>query len=200
MLAQIIKRLKEAETVPEIKFYLMNTLLWKFMGRDHKTLLDLGVFQVLHKGNGKQGNLIRRSWGKYLIQGQVDEQSLSTDILEFFENLLISILARIVDPSPYEADHHAKKKKNQLSLQKAKSVINEDVSETLLAQGYDIIFKELNRYVKIMNQMFRGIDWATYVKSRTSKEDMRHTVNLKIQQIDLFDEESDDEDVPEVKE
>ena len=68
------------------------------------------------------------------------------------------------------------------------------MSETLLAQGYDIIFKELDRYVRVMNFMFRGIDWATYVKSRTSKEDLRHTVNRKIQDIDLFDEESDEEE------
>jgi hypothetical protein len=62
------------------------------------------------------------------------------------------------------------KKKNQLSLQKAKSVINEDVSETLLGQGFDIIFKEFNRYVKIMSNLFKGIDWTTYVKSRTPED------------------------------
>ena len=55
-------------------------------------------------------------------------------MIEYFENLLISIIARIVDPSSLEpeASGSGKKKKNQLSLQKAKSVINEDVSETLL--------------------------------------------------------------------
>lgn len=44
------------------------------------------------------------------------------------------------------------------------------MSETLLVQGFDIIFKELNRYIKIMNGLFQGIDWATYVKSRTQTE------------------------------
>lgn len=112
VLAQIVKRLKEAESVTEIKFYLMNALLWRFMGRDHKDLLELGVFQVLHKGNGKKGNLISRSWGKYLYPAQIDVQSLSSDIIGYFENLLVSILARIVDPSPYESEQQTKKKKN----------------------------------------------------------------------------------------
>lgn len=72
-------------------------------------------------------------------------------------------MARIIDPSPFE-NEQSKKKKNQLSLQKAKSVINEDTSELLLAHGYDIIFKELDRYVNMMNTIFTGIDWATYTK------------------------------------
>jgi hypothetical protein len=85
-------------------------------------------------------------------------------------------MARIVDPSPSD-EMKSKKKNNELSLQKAKSVINEDTSETLLAHGYDIIFKELDRYVKMMNIMFTGIDWATYTKAKTSREDLRYMVN-----------------------
>ena len=73
-------------------------------------------------------------------------------------------------------------------MRKAKSVINEDVSETLLVQGFDIIFKELNRYVKIMNNLFRGIDWSTYVKSRTA-EDASKSLNRDYLQDRLLDEE-----------
>ena len=82
------------------------------MGRDHKDLLELDIFQILHKGNGKEDNLIKRSWGKYLHSDEIDSQSLSSDILGFFENLLISIMARIVEPSPSENDSQSKKKKN----------------------------------------------------------------------------------------
>ena len=58
-------------------------------------------------------------------------------------------------------------------------MINEDVSETLLAHGLDIIFKEISRYVKIMTN-FKGIDWASYVKTRTSED--------KERMADLLDE------------
>ena len=140
------------------------------MGRDHKDLLRLDLLSVLRKGNGAKDNLIRKSWGKNLLLGkkmEFDHQSISRDIIEYFENLMISILARIIDPSSQQEESQNKKTKNQLSLQKAKSVINDDVSETLFAQGISIIFQELNRYVKIMNCLFKGIDWSTYAKSRT---------------------------------
>lgn len=91
-------------------------------------------------------------------------------MIEYFENLMVSIIARIVDPTTLDPEPQPKKKSNSLSLQKAKSILNENVSETLLVQGFDIIFKEFNRYIKIMNTHFKGIDWTTYVKSRTSDD------------------------------
>jgi len=170
ILSVIVKKLRDSKDIGQIKFLLKNTLEWKFMGRDHKNLLELNILQVLHKGNGDKDNILKRCWGKNLLLGKkfsIDEQSISTDVIESFENLLNSIIARIIDVSHESASE--KKKKNQLSLQKAKSVINEDVSETLLVQGFDIIFKEFNRYIKIMNMQFKGIDWSTYVKSRTQE-------------------------------
>jgi hypothetical protein len=41
---RIVTLLREASSVKEFKFYLMNALLWKFLGRDHKDLLDLDIF------------------------------------------------------------------------------------------------------------------------------------------------------------
>ena len=191
ILAEVVKRLRVCKWTPTIKYLLRNTLEWKFMGRDHQNLLELGLLKVLHTGDGSKDNLLRRFWGKNLQLGtkqHLDEQSTSRDVIEYFENLLVSIIARIVDPSSLEPEPSAKKKKNQLSLRKAKSVINEDVSETLLVQGFDIIFKELNRYVKIMNNLFRGIDWSTYVKSRTA-EDASKSLNRDYLQDRLLDEE-----------
>ncbi len=99
VLNQILKNLKESETVEDVKFYLTNGLLWRYMGRDHKNLYELNIFQALHKGNGTKNNIIKKCWGKYLLPGNFDQQSLSSDILDFFENLLLSIIARIVDSS-----------------------------------------------------------------------------------------------------
>lgn len=45
----------------------------------------------------------------------------------------------------------------------------------------------------MMNSMFNGIDWATYTKAKTSREELRHMVNRKIKNIDLFDDESEEE-------
>ena len=74
-------------------------------------------------------------------------------------------------------------------------MINEDVSETLLGQGFDIIFKEFNRYVKIMSKLFKGIDWATYVKSRTN-EDYQKMLSDELQGLtNVMDDESEKEHV-----
>jgi hypothetical protein len=44
ILSQIVKRLKETKCTATIKYLLKNALEWKFMGRDHSHLLDLGIF------------------------------------------------------------------------------------------------------------------------------------------------------------
>lgn len=54
ILGQVVKRLRDASDSQTIHFYLKNVLEWKFLGRDHKELLELGIFQVLHKGNGEK--------------------------------------------------------------------------------------------------------------------------------------------------
>lgn len=50
-------------------------------------------------------------------------------------------------------------------LQKARSLVNEDVSEALLGQAFEIMFKEFERYIGIMLG-FDGVDWSTYVRKR----------------------------------
>ena len=201
ILQQIVNKLKESNDKADIKYFLKDCLQWKFMGRDHNDLLQLGLFSVLHKGNGERDNLIRRSWGKNILLGKkidFDHQSITKDLVEHFENLMTSIIARIVDPQEAESLPKKSKGGKQLALQKAKSVINEDVSETLLVQGFDIIFKEFNRYVKIMNYLFKGIDWATYAKSRTQDDQLQSLTNENTEKTTLMDEDSDIEDINEL--
>jgi hypothetical protein len=148
---------------------------------------------VLHKGNGTPENLIRQAWGRQLVFTQPKGFDLSRALVEYFENLLTSIISRIMEDNP-ESSHSepGKKKKNQLVLQKARSVINEDVSETLLVQGFDIIFKELNRYICIMNEYFEGVDWTTYVKHRSAA-----TFNSKDKMLDDLQDKKESSSKPE---
>ena len=44
ILGQIVLRLRESNDKSQIKYFLRNTLEWKFMGRDHKNLQELGIF------------------------------------------------------------------------------------------------------------------------------------------------------------
>lgn len=73
--------------------------------------------------------------------------------------------------------------------------MNEDVSEKLLVQGFDIIFKELNRYIKIMNNIFKGIDWSSYVKSRTSDDANKSMYGESQAHIPLLDDDQEEEKI-----
>jgi hypothetical protein len=54
------------------------------------------------------------------------------------------------------------------TLQKAKSVIDENASEKLFGQAFDIIFKELERYMTSLKH-FKGADWSVYVRMRNQE-------------------------------
>jgi hypothetical protein len=46
---------------------IVNTLRWKFMGKDHAPLKHLELFRALYEGGGAQGdkeNMISSSWGR----------------------------------------------------------------------------------------------------------------------------------------
>jgi hypothetical protein len=73
--------------------------------------------------------------------------------------------------------------------------MNEDVSEKLLVQGFDIIFKELNRYIKIMNNIFKGIDWSSYVKSRTSDDANKSMYGESQAHVPLLDDDQEEEKI-----
>lgn len=75
------------------------------------------------------------------------------------------------------------------SLHKAQSVIDENVSEYLIAQAFDVIFKEFERYINIM-KTFKGVDWTIYVKMR-NKERKNGEAKKEYDEENLLDEEEE---------
>ena len=80
------------------------------------------------------------------------------------------------------------------SLEKAQSVIDENVSEHLIAQAFEVIFKEFDRYINIM-KMFKGVDWTIYVKMR-NKERKNGDAKKDYDDENLLDED----EIEEIKE
>ena len=73
-------------------------------------------------------------------------------------------------------------------------MIDENVSERLIGQAFEVMFKEFERYIKIM-KMFKGVDWTIYVKMRNKE---RKSGEAK---KEYFDENLlDEDDVEEKKE
>lgn len=119
----------------------------------------------------------------------------------------MAITARIVE-GDFGGDLKLKKSSDTgkaPSLQKAKSVVDEHVSEALLSQAFEVIFKELERY-NVMLQGFNGIDWSVYVNKRNAQrfsEDSNLTLknedNILIDEDSegLDDEEEEEEEKPE---
>jgi hypothetical protein len=94
---------------------------------------------------------------------------LSKDVLELFEHLFLTVAGRIVEPD-FCDDLKLKSSGGTAApqLQKAKSVIDENASETLLGQAFEVVFREIERYLKIISG-FKGVDWGMYVQMRNKE-------------------------------
>lgn len=73
------------------------------------------------------------------------------------------------------------------TLEKAQSRIDENVSEQLISQAFEVMFKEFERYIKIMKN-FKGVDWTVYVKMR-NKERKNNDSKKDFDEECLFDED-----------
>lgn len=88
-------------------------------------------------------------------------------------------------------------------LQKAKSLIDDDVSEVLLGQAFEIMFKEFERYIGIMLG-FDGIDWSTYVRKRNQDryekgdalDELKNVDNILLDEIEEEKEDENEEEKP----
>jgi len=67
---------------------LLNSLKWKFLARDHAYLNGLKIFKVLHDGDGKKDNKLKRCWGRKLNQTVLSsdkDSKLPKDLMDAFE-------------------------------------------------------------------------------------------------------------------
>lgn len=164
----LLNQLQGSTDVTDVKM-ILNSLRWKFFGKDHGPLKHMELFRVLYDGKlgEKQddtdgGSLISSSWGKalqILVQGSEESKSVTEQLITLFESLFLSVIARLIS----QDDEPKIKLTNQLSMERSRSVIDENVSENLLSQCFDIIFRELSRYIEFISS-YKGIDWNTYVK------------------------------------
>jgi hypothetical protein len=60
---QLLLKLKETKC-EQACLNLLDSISWKFGGRDHAMLFQLDVFRVLRFGNGHRKNLIKRAWAR----------------------------------------------------------------------------------------------------------------------------------------
>jgi len=200
----MIQRTRSKETV----IRLLDSLQWRFLGRDHAMIHDSQIFKVLRDGDGSSKHPIRMAWGKRagLKTWNVDEEptNLQFCLLETFENLFFNLIARIVDADVATMKLKAKGTSVPL-LERSKSVISTSVSESLLNDGINIIFKELNRYTESLTG-FEGIDYQSFVilankiAIKNAKDDEKNVIGADFKDEVLFDIEKVDNEAQKAKE
>lgn len=184
----MIHKLKESKDEDEIKV-ILNCLKWKYLARDHQHLHHLEIFKILHEGDGAKDNKLKKSWGRPLKQEVVaseKDKKLTKEVVDLFEQVFLLTVGRIIKP---DTGTHMKLKQRGTSvptLEKAVSVIDENVSELLIEQAFRVMFQEFERYIKIMKR-FKGVDWTIYVKMR-NKDRKNNADGLGYDNEDLLDE------------
>lgn len=95
-----VRQLKESTEESEIKF-LLNSLKWKFVARDHAALRNLDLFRTLHEGDGKKENKLKRAWGRPIKQEVIaseNDKKLTKEVIDLFEQVFLLTAGRIIKP------------------------------------------------------------------------------------------------------
>jgi hypothetical protein len=135
ILKGMVTKLKQSKDEEEIKI-ILNSLKWKYLARDHFNLRQLEIFKVLHEGDGKADHKLKKAWGRPLKQEVVSsekDKKLTKEVVDLFEQVFLLTVGRIIKP---DTGAHMKLKQRGTSvptLEKAVSVIDENVSEHLIA-------------------------------------------------------------------
>lgn len=154
----------------------------------------LNIFNVLRNGNGKRDNKLKKSWGRPLKQEVIKnekDKKLTREVLDVFEQVFLLTVGRSIKSDTGVLMKLKNKGTTVPSLERAHSNISEGVCEYLIAQAFDVIFKEFDRYVNIM-KMFKGVDWAVYVKMR-NKERKDGSEKKEFNDENLLDEDEEEE-------
>ena len=130
----LVRQLKDTNEVDEIKV-ILNALKWKFIARDHASLRTLDIFKTLHEGDGKKDNKLKRAWGRPIKQEVVSnegEKKLTKEVIDLFEQVFLLTVGRIIKPDTGAFMKLKQKGTSIPTLEKAQSVIDENVSEHLI--------------------------------------------------------------------
>jgi hypothetical protein len=172
VLSKVAGVLRESKDKREV-LRLIDALMWNFSAVNHRELLKMNLFRIFREGNGKNSNLIKKSWGHPLPSLVVKpvETTITEASFDAFEMLFTLVTGRISQGS-FGDDLVINKSRGyaMTKLAKAKSAVDENVSEQLLGQAFEIIFAELDRYANLLDA-FDGLDWEAFARQRN--EDRR---------------------------
>lgn len=101
---------------------------------------------VLKEGNDettKEKNPIKFIWGHKFEYDNTESIPLAQEILNVFDQIMYAIFARIMQKDKGEQFSMKTKGTKIPMLEKSHSIVNVTQSETLVRDGFDIIFNQL---------------------------------------------------------
>ena len=191
----IVKQLKSTSSKESIEF-LLNCTQWRIGATDHQYILKSGIIETLKEGNGdsrKEKNPIKYCWGHKLdFKNYSGSETLSHIILETLEFIMMACFSRVLGQDEDKDLSMKKTGSNIAKIQQAYSVVNTNITEVLMATSFEIIFIQLSRYSKFIEN-FDPIDWQLFVKTRNQ---MRASgENLNVQDDIVFEDEKTVEEI-----
>lgn len=130
-----MSQLRTSEDENEAKA-ILDALKWKYTARDHGYLRSLDIFKVLHEGDGSAKSILKNCWGKKLLSKIIqkeEDKKLAYEVVSLFEQIYLLTIARIVQSEDgSEIKIKSTGGTSVPTLTKAKSVIDENVSEYLV--------------------------------------------------------------------
>ena len=135
----ILSSLKTSNDEVEIK-NLLSILEWKFNAKDHQALKESDLLRILYDMGDT--SLIYQSGGT--------KTWLSHYVIQMFEHIMHSVIGRLIKQDD-RAQNKETTSKTELKLEKKLSQVDPNATEGLLNQGFEIIFKEMARYLTGLN-------------------------------------------------
>ena len=105
----------------------------------------------------KDKNPLKYCWGTNFSYKCKEDYPLCQDVLEFFEQILITWFARIIKEDSGEEQKIKTHETSVLGIEKAHSFVNTSATECLIAKWFKHIFEQLDRYINLIKK-FEGIN------------------------------------------
>ena len=146
---------------------LLSCLDWNFKARDFDKLLDLGVFKLLNQGVSKQ---VQGEEGKVEKQNIVLESlklkpntELAKELKMITSNLYMGIVARLAEPEARKIIFNKTQEKSTGVdyITRVSSVVNVNAAQALLAEEFNIMFREFHEFVLIAGKLGRYLTFET---------------------------------------
>jgi len=155
ILGKLTERLKSTKDPQEAKT-ILKALHWNFKSRDFKLLNEkLQIFDLLYRGNGDKDSVIGSNFNNYFLQ---KANTLSKDLLFTFEDAFLAVVARITDTEPLQTLQLKNRGQTSVaSLFKSQSIVEVDVSEHLISQAFNVMFKMFHTYLKTAKALSNGL-------------------------------------------